>query len=150
MLGYKFKSFTVKYSLEMEQLVPIISVQPHRKKQCKNSIIPTRKSWTTWFWYIFIAIKFQKSISWTWFCSCQHFNKWKNGTKDSVSARNKYQLQLDLPNSAIHRVGKGVILWELLPQYENRVGVIKWETMAINNSHIMSSYINFQPYIDLW
>lgn len=48
-LGYEFKSFTVKYSLDMDWLVPIISVQQLRNKWYKYCIVPTRMRWTTWF-----------------------------------------------------------------------------------------------------
>lgn len=44
-LGYEFKSFTVKYSLDMDWLVPI-SVQQLRNKWYKYCIVPTRMRWT--------------------------------------------------------------------------------------------------------
>lgn len=62
-LGYELKTFTVKYSLGMEQLVPIVSVQQLGKQQCKNSIVPKRKTWTACIQYISSAVKFRKSIS---------------------------------------------------------------------------------------
>lgn len=38
-LGFELKTFTDKYSLDKEQLVPTISIQQLGKKQCKKIVL---------------------------------------------------------------------------------------------------------------